>query len=546
MNYVYAVITLLAGIGVFLFGFKVLTDSTEKLADNNLKRLFNKTSNKKLVSMGIGAVTTAIVQSSAVIIVMVVGLANAGIITLVQATAMIMGANIGTTISAQIVALQAFDVVKYATALSFIGIVINMACKSDKMKSLGLLLAGLGLVFVGLEIMSGSMDEFKNSEFVVNSLISAGDYPILLFFIGVLLTALVQSSSAVTSVLVTMAGSGIIIGATGSNAVYFIILGTNVGTCVTALISSIGTNANARRASLIHLMFNVLGSLLFMILMLVWKDFKAMTFDRWFAQPETGIAMFHTFFNVVCVAIFLPMTKLFVKVSTWLIKDGGKKVPNEPLSYLDERFLKAPSVALTQTVKECCILSDEAFGILGKAFDGFEAKDGSVKKDVDIGNNHLSNLNRQVVAFLVKISMLDVSLDDKKKISSLHYVLNDIMRVGELADNICKYTSKSLSQDLVFSPEVMVDLREMFDKITELFERSMETFRTSNKKLLPEVDAIEDEVDNLRRTLIDGHINRLNEGVCSPSNSTVFINLVGNLERAADHISFIAHSIELN
>ena len=266
MDYVYSVIKILAGCGAFLLGFKLLSDNMEKLAGNSLKSLFNKTSEKKLVGVGMGAVTTAVVQSSAVTTVMVVGFVNAGIMSLNQAAAVIMGANIGTTITAQIVALQALDIQTFFMALAFIGMALEMFSKNDKVKICGLALAGLGLVFIGLSVMSGEMVYYKD-DVNVQRFLTAIENPFLLLAFGIVLTALVQSSSAVTSVIITMAANKLVIGG-GGNAVLYIILGSNIGTCVTALISSIGTSVNARRASIVHLLFNVFGVFIFMVLLL--------------------------------------------------------------------------------------------------------------------------------------------------------------------------------------------------------------------------------------------------------------------------------------
>ena len=266
-----SIVMILAGCGAFLLGFKLLSDNMEKIAGSSLKMLFNKTSDKKWVGVGMGAVSTAVVQSSGVTTVMVVGFVNAGIMSLKQAAAVIMGANIGTTITAQLAALQALPIDSIFIFLVFIGVMMEMFAKSDKIKSIGLALTGLGMVFFGLEVMSGEMKNYAQNE-AVTGLLASLENPFLLLFFGIAFTALVQSSSAVTTVIIGMASAGLIIGG-GGNAVLYIILGSNIGSCVTAIISSIGTSVNARRASMIHFMFNVIGTRIFMTMLLIWKDF---------------------------------------------------------------------------------------------------------------------------------------------------------------------------------------------------------------------------------------------------------------------------------
>ena len=316
---------ILAGCGAFLLGFKVLSENMEKIASKRLKELFNKISERKGVNVVVGAVATAIVQSSSVTTVMVIGFVNTGIMNLYQATAIIMGANIGTTITGQIAALQAFDIDLIFMLLLFVGVFIDLFSKKTKIKNTGLAFAGLGLVFVGLGLMSEPMSFLKQSPAVSEFLISINN-PILLLFVGIILTAIIQSSSAVTTIIITLANAGLLIGG-GGNAALFVILGTNIGTCVTALISSIGASLNARRASVVHLLFNTIGSFIFIILLLSWKGFFQTTFARWFAEPSLQIAMFHTFFNLTSTLIFLPFTKGFVKLSVLLVPDKQRKTP---------------------------------------------------------------------------------------------------------------------------------------------------------------------------------------------------------------------------
>ncbi|MDY2902124.1 MAG: Na/Pi cotransporter family protein [Bacilli bacterium] len=540
MEYFYAFLLLFGGLGAFLMGAKTVSDNTEKLANTKIRAMFNKTSKSKLAGVGIGAASTAIVQSSGLTTIMVVGLVNAGIMTLYQATTVIMGANIGTTITAQIASLQAFQFDKIDIAFTGIGMLMNMVAKKDKVKSIGFAIAGLGLVFMGLYLMKESMDSFSNDS-VVTDLFHKINNPFLLLFLGIVLTALVQSSSAITSILISMASAGLVIGS-GGNSVLFIILGSNIGSCVTAIMSSIGASRNAKRASLIHLMFNVFGSVLFIILLLLWPSFMDQTFGTWFKNTSTQIAMFHTAFNVICTIIFLPLTNGFVFLAKKLIKDKDEK--EEIKTYLDKRFLQTPSLAIDATLREINMLLDMAMESVSVALIGFDNRDISRKEEVDSINDNIGIISKNITDYLVETSARQTSLEDEKAISALHHNNGDIVRISELADNITKYTYKRVKEDLHFSDSVKVQVKDMHNTLEELCKNVKETINTKNKECLKTVDEIEDSIDNTRKVLVASHIERMNAGICKPASSNVFLNLVNNLERIGDHLSYIAHSVD--
>ena len=549
MDHISNVVMMLAACGAFLIGFKLLSENMEKIAGGSLKKLFNKTSDKKLVGVGIGAVATAVVQSSGVTTVMVVGFVNAGIMTLTQAASVIMGANIGTTITAQIAAFGSFDIAPIFIFMLFVGVMMEMFFKNDKVKSVGLALAGLGLVFFGLEIMSGSMGEYKNVQ-EVKDLLESLTNPFLLLLFGIVFTALLQSSSAVTTIIIAMALEGLVIGG-GGNAVLYIILGSNIGSCVTALISSIGTSVNARRASIIHLLFNVAGTILFTVMLLIWSkgvvgtDFYAVTFARWFEKPATQIAMFHTFFNVACTLLFLPFAKVLVKLSTLIVREKKQeaKAPWE-LVYMDKRFLNTPSVALGQLRKETFRMADMSMQSLTIAFRGFIDRDMNAIEKVYAANEDIAKLGEQISDYLVRTSASGISLSDEKLVSALHNNVGDIARISELADNLTKYTKREVKDNLVFSDGINEKLESMHEKLHEQFALVKRIELDGERNLIAQSDALEDEIDGMRRELVAEHIERLGQGKCRPENNTIFINLVCNLERIGDHLNFIVHSMD--
>ena len=534
-----AIISLLGGLAVLLVGFKLLSDNIEKLANTGLKRMFSKTSKNVLVGVGIGALATAVIQSSGATTVMVVGFVNAGIMNLFQATAMIMGANIGTTITAQIAALGSFDFAKYATLLGVIGIFMYMLLKKDKLKTMGLALSGLGLVFIALDLMSSSMDVFKQMPIVTDFLKSCGN-PLVLLLFGIIFTTLLQSSSATTTIIISMVAKGLMVG-NDANDILFVILGSNIGSCTTALLSSIGASSNAKRASLIHLLFNTFGSVLFFVLLLVWPSFMEVTFMNWFKDaPSTQIAMFHTFFNLICTCLFLPFTSVFVKTAELLIKDKKKEVVT---SFIDDRFLKTPAVALAQASKETLRLGRLSMDTLSLAIQAFKNKNEDAEIQIKENVKNLEELNQALLTYLVKVASTQLSDEDENYVSKLHSILNDFYREVEIADNMMKYTKSVVAQDLKFSNHVYDQIEQFNEKLTLQYENIVKLFDENNRAILYVIDDLEEEIDDMRSKMIKQHIDRLENNECSPASSGVFINLVSNLERAGDHLNYIAHTI---
>ena len=545
MDYTLAVVALLAGLGAFLFGFKVLSDNIEKLATNKLRRWFEKTGRSRLAGVGIGAGVTAIIQSSSATTVMVVGFVNVGLMSLFQATTVIMGANIGTTVTAYFSVIADIPFIEIITVLTCVGIFMDMLCKKDKTKTIGMMLAGLGLVFLVLQYMGMAMDQFSEQQVVIDFLRSV-DNRLVLLLAGVVITGIVQSSSAVTTLIVQMVGAGMVIGDPSNSGVLFLVLGTNIGTCVTALLSSIGTKTNARRAALIHLMFNVFGTVIFSVFLLCWPGFLNATLGNWFAgDPGLQIALFHTFFNVVCTCIFLPFTNVFVKVSTKLIREPkGSDSPASDAALLDERLIHSPSVAINQANKAAARMAELSMDALRTAFHGFVNGDESAKEEVTELNARIGELEHAIVAYLIKVAAEDISLSDEKLVSAIQQSTGDILRIGELADNITKYTRNCKRDGIEFSHGVIKSLQNMFAKIEELGARTLDVFDREDITAVKAVDKVEDEIDADRKAMVKDHIRRLNEGKCKPASSGVFINLVGNLERAADHLTYVAHALD--
>ena len=545
LDTVSSVVLLLVGLGVFLLGFKFLGDSIEKLSASKMRALFNKAAGNRFAGVGIGALATAIVQSSSVTTVMVVGFVNAGVMTLTQAAAVIMGANIGTTITGWLVWLNQFNVMMYAMLLTLVGLIMTMFSKNNKVNTAGTLIASLGLVFVGLEIMSGSMAGFTDNQFVIDALSSVSN-PLLLLLIGAGITAIVQSSSAVTSVLVVMASATppLLVGG-GGNGILFVILGTNIGTCITAVLSSIGANTNAKRACLYHLMFNVIGSIIFLIVFWIWGGFYDDVLMQWFHNDTTCITFFHTMFNVICTCLYLPFIKYLVKLTEIMIPDRKKKSKVQSgEGFMDKRLLVTPSLALGQLVKQTTYTAGVAIKCLNNAVAGFIAKDDSKLADMTADVNKVGELSREITDYLLEISAMDISLNEEKLVNVLHRDNIDVVRIADIAENIVGYTHKAIDETLTFSEVVKHDLNRLMSLINEQYELVVNIVENNDLLKIKQSDEIEQEIDATKKRLLDEHIERMSRGECNAENNSLFVSLISNLERVGDHLSLMAHSVE--
>ena len=540
-----SVILLLVGLGVFLLGFKFLGDSIEKLSASKLRALFNRAAGNRFAGVGVGALATAIVQSSSVTTVMVVGFVNAGVMTLTQAAAVIMGANIGTTITGWLVWLNQFNVMMYAMLLTLVGLIMTMVTKNNKVNTAGSLVASLGLVFVGLEIMSGSMAGVANEPFVEQALTSVTN-PLLLLLIGVAVTGIVQSSSAVTSVLVVMASTTppLLVGG-GGNGILFVILGTNIGTCVTAVLSSIGANTNAKRACLYHLLFNVIGSIIFLVVFWIWDGFYDDVLMAMFNNHTTCITFFHTMFNVICTCLYLPFIKYLVKLTEIIIPDRKKNRKNKAgEGFMDKRLLVTPSLALGQLLKQTTYTAGIAVKCLNNAVAGFIAKDDSKLDDMLKDVQKVNDLSQEITGYLLEISAKDISLSDEKLVNVLHRDNSDIVRIADIAENIVGYTHKAIDETLVFSDVVKRDLNKLMKLLNEQYELVVDIVENNNIVKIKQSDELEQEIDASKKRLLDEHIERMARGECNAENNSLFVSLISNLERVGDHLSMMAHSVE--
>lgn len=542
-----ALLLLLGGLGTFLLGLKLMSDNLQNLAGNRLKPLFNKLSNNRFMGIATGAGITAVIQSSSATTVMVVGFVNAGIMTLKQATGIIMGANIGTTITAHIAALQSLPIASFLAAIACVGAFMTMSSK-DKINKTGMLICGIGIIFVGMDFMSSSMKVFSEDESIRN-FISTISNPFLLMLIGLVFTALIQSSSATTSILITLGSVGMM---TLRNAI-FMTLGINIGTCVTAMLASIGANANAKRASVIHLLFNIFGTIIFTVLIFVLPLInEKLAFDYWLAAafPDvigTQIAMFHTLFNVVATLILVPFTGGLTKLATLLVREKKSKVQEVPeekrFMYIDERILKTPSIALLMLRKEIIAMAKLAKTNFDLSVECLTKLNFDKKNEFEEREKHIDYLNKKLTKYSVKISTKDISYVEEKEIASFYHAISDIERVGDYAENICEYAQELVENNLNFSEVANNEILLMKGAIDHLYENVMQAFETKNLALKDEVEGYEDLVDTYESDLSKNHIARLHNNTCSAESGGIFLSIISNMERVADHFRNVFYSM---
>ncbi|MCI7769896.1 MAG: Na/Pi cotransporter family protein [Christensenellaceae bacterium] len=544
LDILYAFLSLLGGIGVFLYGMKLMGDSLEMVAGNEIKRMFAKISDNKIIGVGIGAVTTAVVQSSAAVTVMAIGFVNSGLMSLIQAAAIVFGANIGTTSTALIVALGVGGLadVKLTVifaALAGVGAMTIMFSKKDKIKKIGGIITGLGMIFVGLSVMTDSMTIFSESPKIVEFLAKISN-PALLLLFGIAFTALIQSSSAVSGIVVTMSVAGLLSFDQG----LYIILGSNIGTCITSLIASIGTSTNAKRTAVIHLMFNVIGVLIFGLVSI------SGVFSKMFMpinNPAMRIALLHTFFNVVTTIILLPFMNLLVKLVSKMVPEKHKdeKTDEPHLYYLEERLLRTPPVAVAQMKNEVINMAEIAKTNFDVCVDAvMRAKVSDVIEDVQRNENTLNFLNREMAKYLVKLSQVDLSEEDKQLIGTTYHTISDIERIGDYAENISEYAEKLENDGVAFSEGAIKEIGTLKDTINNLYNFVMKTYKEATIDYIADVNYYEESVDRLKEEMSEHHIERMNNGTCTPEVGALYLSLASNAERVADHMTNIAFAVK--
>ncbi len=526
----------LGGVGLFLYGIKIMGQGLEMAAGSKLKSLLDKVTSNKFMAVLIGVLITALIQSSSATTVMVVGFVNAGLMNLVQATGVIMGANIGTTVTSVLIAL---DLSTLAPIFVFGGAALLVFAKKKFLTHIGEIFAGFGLLFLGMDTMSAAMTPLQDSPFFTDLMIKANN-PAIAILVGLVFTAVIQSSSASIGILQALAIKGLV----PIEFAVFVLFGQNIGTCVTALLSAAGGKTNSKRAAVIHLLFNVFGTLIFIIISLFtpYIDLLKMISDDTVVQ----ISAAHIIFNVGSTLILFPFSNLMVTLSRRLIPDKEDKLSRTPqLSYLDERILSTPPLAVKQAGNEVVRMAELAKENFLKAAKAFISIDDSELSEIEDTEEVINFLNHSITPYLVKINNLDISEQDSAYISSLFHAITDIERIGDHATNLAEATIYRKENKPVLSEDAINELKVMVENIEKLLDKSINIFKNQSATYdeAKETVDIEEYIDDLHDEANANHIKRMNKGKCDTKAGMLFINTITDFERVADHAINIAFYI---
>lgn len=553
---------ILGGIVVFMLGMEMMGSNLERAAGKNIRKLMSKAAKNRFTGIGTGAVVTALVNSSAATTVMIVGFVNVGFMTLTQAASVIMGANIGTTISAFIMALSSaggsyFSVTALFALVAFVGFVITLVCKKDKVKRIGNILEGVGLIFIGLSVMSGAVNSMLADENISSAVqnvfiaIGLGKQTltweiIVLFLLGALLTAMMQSSAALTAIVIALATPDPVSGLSliSLQMAMCIILGANVGTCFTSVLSSMGASVNAKRAAAVHLLFNVAGCILFIFPVAFAGKYISAFLDKIIPDTEWQIAIFHMFFNLVTTLLLLPFLKWLVKLACILVPDKKSAKQEGTQDILDERLLKTPAIAVGQARREILRMGNLAFTNYKRSLDMLLSGKLDGKEQFEETERQINDMNKHITQFLIKLSSQEISETDEKKVSSFYHVTSDMERIGDYAENITEYAERLIITEAKFSDHAVEEIMQMDMHITELYKNVELAFADHNLRYMSKIEEEEDATDIMCKTMQQSHIRRTDEGRCTPEAGAVFLQLAVNMERIGDHMYNVANSVK--
>ncbi len=526
MDMLWNIFFMFGGVAAMMLGMKTMGSALEQVAGGGMKKLLGKVTSNRFAGVGVGVAVTSIIQSSTATTVMLVGFVNVGLLTLVQATNVIMGANIGTTVTAHIVSLSgvgAIDIGAIAAMIGCIGILMAMLIKNEKVENIGNILAGLGLIFVGLEFISTYA---KKIMFIdgstpypwVEMIFQADHFPLLLIVIGIVLTALVHSSSTITSLMVVLASIGVL---SFENAL-FLALGSNIGTCITSILSSAGTNVNAKRTAIVHLLFNTFGCLIFIIPLWILKSQVGGIFASMSNDVGQQIAIFHTLFNILTTLILLPFTKYVVKLACVIIPEKQVEDSKFKLEFIDNRLLETPPIAASYTKKEIVRMGKIALSNINSAVEMLLDSKADNSEEIKENEEVLNYLNKSITAYLTKLMSKDMSDENDKKIGSYYHVVSDLERVGDYAENIMEYSLRLRSEEMSFSEGAIEELKNVTSLINSLYEKTINAFDDRDVSILPYVEEIEEKSMNSALNLKVSTLKGLSK-VRAPLNSVQFI-----------------------
>ena len=547
---IFNALTLVGGLCLFLFGMNVMGQALERRAGGKLRTLLDKMTSRVFVGFLTGLGITAIIQSSSATTVMVVGFVNSGLMTLRQAINVIMGANVGTTVTAWLLSLAGIDsgstwvqLLKpssFTPVLALIGIIFYMFCKSDKKKDTGTILLGFATLMFGMETMSGAVSGLKDvPEFTQLFLMFRN--PILGVLVGAVLTGIIQSSSASVGILQALS----VTGGVSYAAAIPIIMGQNIGTCVTAMISSIGTNTQAKRVAVMHISVNVLGTLIWLPLLTLTNAIFHFAFMDWAVSPVT-IAMLHSVFNILTTLVLMPFSKYLLKLAVWVVKEKGTAVPGEELDavpFLDERLLSTPSVAIQECNSQTCKMLELARENIRLAVQQFSHYSDSDQLLVLQTEEEIDAFEDRLSTYLVKLSAQALSQNDSHVISKMLHAIGDFERLGDHAVNLNKVAKEIHDKGLSFTQEAQAELNTLLQAIDEILTMTVTAYERNDTDLAARVEPLEEVIDQLIAKMKDQHIRRLQQGACTIEKGFIFSDILNNCERISDHCSNIAVAV---
>lgn len=532
----------IGGLGMFLYGMHIMAEGLQQSAGDRMKKMLGFLTNNRLLAVLMGALITAIIQSSSATTVMIVGFVNAGIINLTQAVGVIMGANIGTTITSWIVSMSEWgEVMKpefFAPLIIGIGALLFIFMKSEKKKDLGEILLGFGVLFIGLSFMSGAIKPYRDAPVFADAFRILGRNPFFGVLAGALVTAVIQSSSASVGILQTLAMNGVV---TWNSAV-FITLGQNIGTCVTALLASAGAHKTAKRAAVIHLLFNVFGAGIFGVLMFAVFQF----YPAWGAGEINSIqiSVFHTVFNVTNTILLFPFAGYLVKLSERLIKEENLKQPEgiaeRVKNHLDSQITRSPSFAIEAAVHEVLYMGEIALENARLAIDAVIGNRKESLGKIYETEETINELEGLLTEYLIQINSMNLTEHQALTVKDLLYTISDLERMGDHSENIAELTEQKLSKSIEFSEEACRDLRLIGGNVINAVKSALDARRNGDPADIRRVLKLEDEVDNCEEDLREKHIERLSLGQCTPQIGVIFLDVISNLERICDHANNVA------
>lgn len=535
------ILSMAGGLGLFLFGIRTMGDGLENAAGAKLKRMLEVLTGNRFLAVLVGFVVTAIIQSSTATTVMVVGFVNAGMMSLAQAVGVIMGANIGTTVTSLLIALNFSSV---AAAAVLVGVILMLASKKTVVKNLGAIFTGFGLLFLGIDMMSDSMAPLRDSAGFMNFIVTVSESPLRPLFgiiLGIVMTAVLQSSSASVGVLQTLAMQGLV----PLKFSVFVLFGQNIGTCLTALFSTVGAKKNSKRAAVIHLLFNLIGTGIFILIALLTPYVEWI--EKLSPDPMAQIAISHIVFNIVSTVVMFPFAKVLVKLSCLLVPGKDDSESEMHCKFIDDRLLNTPPFAVMQVSKEVARMAK-------LARDNFETSAHALinrsDKDLDkvMENEEIINyLNHHITSYLVKLNALDITDSDSDYIARVFHAINDIERVGDHAINLAEAAQHNIGEGLKFSDPAREELNQLCGSVVTLLERSMAAFdnQSLSDNEAKELSDLEEHIDDLTLECQDSHIFRLNRKEYNTEAGMLYLNTITDFERVGDHainIAFLARS----